>query len=83
MAKRIAVAEGLDNVKQALRREGFQVTKLSPGTMSGVSAAVVTGMSEDIMGIEDTNGNKFPVIEANGMTADEVISQIRARAGEP
>lgn len=80
---RVAVEDGLDQVKQALRQEGFEITKLTPGTMSPtVDAAVVTGMSNNFMGIADTNGNKFPVIEAAGKTADEIVRQVRDRAGQ-
>ncbi|MFZ5827332.1 MAG: YkuS family protein [Bacillota bacterium] len=76
----IAVEDGLSQVERALRQEGFEITKLTPGAMSQrVDAAVVTGMSNNFMGIHDTNGNKFPVIEAAGMTADEIVQKIRDR----
>lgn len=80
MAIRVAVEEGLDNVKQALRQEGFEVTKLMDGTMRNVDAAVITGMSNNFLGIHDTQGNKFPVIEAAGMTAKEIVEQVRTRS---
>lgn len=85
MARRIAVQDGLDNVKQALQESGFEVTKLTRGQMNHVDAAVITGMSNNVMGIADTDGNKFPVIEAQGMTADEIVSTIQARLdrGQP
>lgn len=76
---RVAVEDGLENVKQALRAEGYQITKLSPGKMEGVSAAVVTGLSSNFMGIHDTNGNRFPVIDATGKTVDEVVRQVKER----
>ncbi|MBP2019927.1 hypothetical protein J2Z79_003374 [Symbiobacterium terraclitae] len=77
---RIAVEDGLSNVKEALKAEGYTVTKLSPGKMEGVGAAVVTGMSNNFMGIHDTNGNQFPVIDATGKTVDEVVRQVKERA---
>jgi len=77
---RVAVEDGLDNVRQALRQEGYQIVNLSPGTMAGVGAAVVSGMSNNFMGIHDTNGNRFPVIEASGKTADEIVRQVKDRA---
>lgn len=77
---RIAVQEGLENVKHALKSEGFEITPLTSGNMKDVDAAVVTGMSNNFMGIHDTDGNKFPVIQAAGKTADEIIRQIRDRA---
>lgn len=76
---RVAVEDGLENVKQALRAEGYQVTRLSPGRMEGIGAAVVTGLSNNFMGIHDTDGNPFPVIDATGKTVDEVIRQVKER----
>lgn len=77
---RVAVEDGLEQVKQALRQEGFEITKFTPGTMaSQIDAAVVTGMSNNFMGIEDTNGNKFPVIDAAGKTVNEIIQQVKDR----
>lgn len=85
MARRIAVQDGLENVRQALRDSGFEVTKLTPGQMNHVDAAVITGMSNNVMGIADTNGNKFPVVEAQGMTANEIVNTVQARLdrGQP
>lgn len=80
MTMRIAVEDGLDNVKQALRAQGFEVTKVHQGTMNGVAAAVVTGGSDNFMGIADTQGNKFPVITAAGLTAQEIVKQVQERA---
>lgn len=82
MTKRVAVEDGLDNVKQALRAQGFEVTKLTQGQMTNVDAAVVSGMSNNFMGFHDTRGNKFPVIEAAGMTAQEIVRRIQDRSGE-
>lgn len=79
MATRVAVEEGLTNVVQALRDKGFEVTKITNGTMANVDAAVVTGLSNNVNGVADTQGNKFPVIEANGMTAQEIVNTIAAR----
>jgi hypothetical protein len=79
MRGRIAVEGGLSNVEQALRKEGFEVTKLTQGTMANVDAAVITGMSNNVLGIHDTHGNKFPVIEAAGMTAQEVVNLVQNR----
>ncbi|MFB5084432.1 YkuS family protein [Symbiobacterium thermophilum] len=76
---RIAVQDGLENVKQALRAEGYQVTRLTPGSMEGVGAAVVTGLSNNFMGIHDTDGNLFPVIDATGKTVEEIVRQVKER----
>ncbi|HLN64879.1 MAG TPA: YkuS family protein [Symbiobacteriaceae bacterium] len=82
MPKRVAVEDGLTDVKQALRDKGFEIAKLSNGTMTNIDACVVTGMSDNFMGIEDTSGNKFPVIRAAGMTAEEIVDLIQNRITE-
>ena len=81
MARRVAVEDGLTNVEQALRKEGFEVTKLTQGSMNNVDAAVITGMSNDFMGFADTR-SKCPVVEAHGMTADEIVSSLQNRFRE-
>jgi hypothetical protein len=75
---RVAVEEGLENVKQALQREGISVTKLTQG-MRDIDAAVVTGLSSNVMGVHETNGNRFPIIEAAGRTAEEILSLLQPR----
>jgi hypothetical protein len=82
MTLRIAVEEGLTNVKQALRKEGFQITRISEGTMSNVDGAVISGLSMNSLGNHATQGNKFPVINADGLTAREVISSLQSRLVE-
>jgi len=79
MALRVAVEDGLDNVERALRDHGFEVAKLTTGTMTRVDAAVITGMSNNFLGAHDTRGNKFPVIEAAGMTAEEIVRMVKSR----
>jgi len=79
VARRIAVQSGLTNVESALKARGFEITKFTNGTMSNVDGAVVTGMSNNFMGIADTNGNKFPIVEANGLTADEIVNSLQER----
>lgn len=79
MARRIAVEEGLTDVRQALEAQGFEVTKMTSGTMNQADAIIVTGLSTNALGIHDTQGNKMPVIEAEGRTADEVVRQVAER----
>lgn len=77
---RVAVEEGLKNVWQALEREGITVTKLTEG-MRDIDAAVVTGLSSNVMGVHETNGNRYPVIEAAGRTAEEILSLLQSHRG--
>lgn len=75
--KRVAVEDTLTNVEQALRDAGYEVTKMTGGTMSNVDAAVITGMSNNFLGFADTNGNKFPVLECNGKSAQEIVEDLK------
>lgn len=76
MAKRIAVEDSLENVRQALIAGGYDVTLLTPGKLDGIDAAVVSGFSDNFMGIATTDGRRFPVIEAAGLTAAEVVGRV-------
>jgi len=79
VARRIAVEDGLTPVKDELRSRGFEVTKFTQGTMANVDGAIVTSMSNNFMGVADTQGNKFPIVEANGLTAQEVVNSLETR----
>lgn len=79
MGKRIAVQPNLENVRQALSARGYEVTELRPGQTEACDCAVVTGMQDNLMGIQDTQGRRFPVIEAKGMTAEEVCRAVESR----
>jgi len=74
----VAVEDGLTDVKQALDDVGIQVTKITSGTMNQVDAVVITGLSTNILGINDTN-TRAPVIEAQGMTANEIVKLVQSR----
>ena len=76
MKKIIAVEEGLSQIRSALEDEGYVVVK--PGTSQRIDATVITGMSENIMGMQDTT-DKSMVIDASGKTADEVLNDLKRR----
>ncbi|HPZ44166.1 MAG TPA: YkuS family protein [Bacillota bacterium] len=76
MKKIIAVEEGLSQIRSALEEEGYVVVK--PGTSQRIDATVITGMSENIMGMQDTT-DKSMVIDASGKTADEVLNDLKRR----
>ena len=74
---RIGVEPSLTNVQGALREKGYEVVELSAEGQSGSGCDfyVVTGLNSNVMGIQDTTV-KAPVIEADGLTAEEVCSRI-------
>lgn len=76
---KIGVEQSLTSIQQALREKGFDVVELKQETdAQGCSCCVVTGLDSNVMGIETitTNG---PVIEANGLSTDEVCKQVEQR----
>ncbi|KMY54150.1 hypothetical protein AC623_09565 [Bacillus sp. FJAT-27231] len=80
MKKRIAVEQSLTNVTQALREKGYDVVDLKTvEDLKNCSACVITGIDSNIMGMQDTF-TEAPVIEANGLSADEVCREIEERA---
>ena len=78
MAK-IGVEQSLTNVQQALRERGHEVIELKNASDSNdCSCCVVTGGDSNVMGMQDTE-MKSSVIDATGLTADEVCQQVESR----
>ncbi|WP_313799317.1 YkuS family protein [Cytobacillus sp.] len=77
--KKIAVEQSLTNVSEALREKGYDVVDLkSAADAENCSCCVVSGMDSNVMGMQDVS-TKAPVIEASGLTADEVCSEVESR----
>lgn len=75
MAK-IGVEGSLTNVQQALRDKGHEVIELrQESDAENCDCCVVTGMDSNVMGNHDTT-TQAPVIEASGLSADEVCQQV-------
>ena len=74
MAK-IAVENGLDNVKQALQNSGHEVVSLNESNMKNCECCVISGLDQNMMGMSEleTEGR---VINARGMTAEEVVNEV-------
>ncbi|GHH98368.1 YkuS family protein [Neobacillus kokaensis] len=78
MAK-IGVEQSLTNVSQALREKGYEVVEIKQESDArNVDCCVVTGLDSNVMGMHDTV-TKAPVIDANGMSADEVCREVESR----
>jgi hypothetical protein len=76
---RIGVEQSLSNVQQALRDKGYDVVELKQESdAQGCDFCVITGMDSDVMGMQDTS-IQGSVIEANGLTAEEVCRQVEER----
>jgi Uncharacterised protein family (UPF0180) len=77
--KKIAVEQSLTNVSEALREKGYDVVDLnSASDAENCSCCVVSGIDSNVMGMQDIS-TKAPVIEASGLSADEVCSQVESR----
>lgn len=78
MAK-IGVEETLTDVQQALSEKGYDIIALkNEQDATGCDCCIISGQDQNIMGIETmvTNG---PVIDARGMSADDVCREVENR----
>jgi hypothetical protein len=73
MERTIAVEEGLRPVKEILTRKGYHVVGLDAGV--AVAAAVVSGMDINMMDMQTTEIDA-PIINAAGMTPEEVLREV-------
>lgn len=79
--KKIGVEFGLTNVADFLKNEGYLVEILSESIddniskIDGLDAIVASGMNTDMLGMSDTE-TKAPVINAEGLTPQEIKSRI-------
>ncbi|MCH6267503.1 MULTISPECIES: YkuS family protein [Neobacillus] len=76
---RVGVEQSLTNVQDALRAKGYDVVELKQESdAQNCDCCVVTGLDSNVMGMADTV-TKAPVIDANGLSADEVCQAVESR----
>ena len=73
---KIAVEASLPQVKETLSKEGYQVMTLDASNADQCDCCVISGLDQNMMGIADTS-TKAPVINADGLTANEVLDQVQ------
>lgn len=79
--KNIGVQKGLTEVTDYLRSQGYTVRDLGENIQNSASqwddldAIVVADYNNDMMGYSDTS-TKLPIINASGLTAEDVKRQI-------
>ncbi|WP_102347099.1 YkuS family protein [Bacillus sp. Marseille-P3661] len=79
MAKRVGVEQSLSDVQAALQEKGYDVVQLkNENDANGCDCCVVTGLDSNVMGIANTV-IEGPVIEANGLTADQICQEVESR----
>ena len=77
--QRIGVEGSLTNISDALRAKGYDVVELNGGSNAqNCDCCVVTGLDSNMMGMQDAQ-TRGSVIEASGLSADEVIKQIESK----
>jgi hypothetical protein len=74
--KKVAVESNLTNVDQALQSGGFQTVGLEDSSLNDVSAIIVSGQDKNFLGMQDTS-RKIPVINAEGLSAEDVVHQVK------
>lgn len=76
---KIGVEQSLTQVQEALQERGYDVVQLkNENDAKGCDCCVVTGLDNNVMGISNavTAGS---VIEASGLSAEEVCQQVESR----
>lgn len=83
--KKIGVQKGLSSIANYLNTEGYSVKILGEDLNSNVGgckdldAIVTAGYNTDMMGFSDTS-TKVPIIDANGLTQEEIKDMIQQKA---
>ena len=72
---RVAIEEGLSQMRRAVEAKGWQAVPLKEATQAGVDAVVRSGQDDDIFGDESIQLD-VPVIQADGLTAEEVLRRL-------
>jgi galactitol-specific phosphotransferase system IIB component len=80
MNRTVGVENGLTPVMEYLSEKGFQVEGINLNSeytknIDRYDAVIVTGMNKDYLGVQDIV-SKIPVIEAKGMSAEQVYEQL-------
>ncbi|MBP3952198.1 YkuS family protein [Bacillus suaedae] len=78
---RIGVEQSLTAVQQELQSKGYEVIQLKQEQdAQGCDCCVITGQDQNVMGVQDA-AIKGSVINADGMTAEEVCQKVEQKIG--
>ncbi|WP_400163935.1 YkuS family protein [Brevibacillus sp. TJ4] len=76
---RVAVEPSLSSqIEEMLRNNGYDVVELG-NWQQMVDAIVISGMDENILGDSSLSQSGAPVINADGMTPQEVFHEVHTR----
>jgi hypothetical protein len=76
LKKKVALDQGLTDVEEVLKDEGYDVVELNRGENDDALAVVVNGLSENIMGMEDVV-TASTIIDASGLNAEQIVEQVK------
>jgi hypothetical protein len=74
----IALEKGLSRYRRVLEKAGYHVIPLDDQALGVAQAIVVQGLDKQFLGIDDPQ-SLAPVINADGMTPDEVLDAVQSR----
>lgn len=77
MRRIIAVDDDLGYLRERLSREGYEVKSVRDGVQDA-DAVVSSGLSDNIMGIQDRRTDAF-IIEARGKNEEEILADLECR----
>jgi ribosome biogenesis protein Tsr3 len=75
---RVAVEDSLSHVSKMLRDNGYEVVELG-NWQNTIDAVVINGLDENILSDQSKTITGAPVINASGMTAEEVFRAVHER----
>jgi hypothetical protein len=75
---RVAVEGNMQDVKSALQNSGHEVVTMDEQSVNNCQCCVITGQDKNVMGMAD-RATQASVINAEGMTAEEVVAQVNQR----
>lgn len=78
MNRVVAIENNLNPVRDYLAAQGCQIIAVERVKETKVDAVVLSGVDQNIMGIQDIT-TKAPVIDASGLSPEEVWNQIKSR----
>jgi len=75
LGPRVGVEDNLKPVKEYLSSKGYEVCSIREDLLENFDALVISGMSENFLGVQDTETGA-PVIDAAGLSPKEIFSRI-------
>ncbi|UFJ42949.1 YkuS family protein [Brevibacillus humidisoli] len=75
---RVAVEHSLSDISSMLRQNGYDVVELG-NWQQMVDAVVITGQDVNVLGDQSKSITGAPVINASGMSAQEVFHEVHKR----